>query len=119
MIGKVESIRVSEGRTRTWTRLYIMSRKMSPEDFLKAVQNRWAIENKLHWVLDVRRREDELRNWRDHGPENRAAVRRLVLSMVHSMDDKLSIRRRFLRAAQVPEYRLELIGNAAKMAEQL
>ena len=35
---------------------------MSPEDFLKAVQNHWAIENKLHWVLDVRMREDDLRN---------------------------------------------------------
>ena len=38
-IGKVESIRVSEGLTRTETRYCIMSRKMSPEDFLKAVRN--------------------------------------------------------------------------------
>ena len=118
-IGKVESIRVSEGRTRTETRHYIMSRKMSPEDFLKAVRNRWAIENRLHWVLDVRMREDDLRNRTGHGPENLAAVRRLVVSIVHLKDDKLSIRRRFLRAAQVPKYRLELIANAAKLAEKL
>lgn len=64
-------------------------------------------------------REDELRTRRNHGPENLAAIRRLVLSIVHLMDDKLSIRRRFLRAAQVPEYRLKLIGNAAKLAEKL
>ena len=34
-------------------------------------------------------------------------------------DDKLSIRRRLLRAAQVPKYRLEIIANAAKLAEKL
>ena len=118
-IGKVESVRVSEGRTRTETRYYILSRKMSPEDFQKAVRNHWAIENRLHWVLDVQMREDDLRNRMGHGPENLAAVRRLVVSMVHLMDDKLSIRRRFLRAAHVPDYRLEIIANAAKIAETI
>ena len=105
--------------TRTETRHYLLSRKMSPEDFLKAVRNRWAIENKLHWVLDVWMREDDLRNRAGRGPENLAAVRRLVVSIVHLMDDKLSIRRRLLRAAQVPDCRLELIANAAKLAEKL
>ena len=118
-VGKVESVRVSEGRTRAETRHCIMSRKMSPEDFLKAVRNRWAIENRLHWVLDVRMREDDLRNRTGSGPENLAAVRRLVVSIVHLMDDKLSIRRRLLRAAQAPDCRLELIANAAKLAAKL
>ena len=118
-VGKVESVRVSEGRIRAETRYCIMSRKISPEDFLKAVRNRWAIENRLHWVLDVQMREDDLRNRTGRGPENLAAVRRLVVSMVHLMDNKLSIRRRLLRAAQVPDYRLELIANAAKLAEKL
>ena len=118
-IGKVELVRVSEGLTRTETRYCIMSRKMSPEDFLKAVRNRWAIENRLHWILDVRMREDDLRNRTGHGAENLAAVRRLVAGMVHLMDDKLSIRRRLLRAAHVPDYRLEIIANAAKLAEKL
>ena len=118
-IGKVESVRISEGRTRTETRHYILSRKMSPEDFQKAVRNHWAIENKLHWVLDVQMREDDLRNRAGRGPENLAAVRRLVVSMVRLMDDKLSIRRRLLRAAHVPDYRLEIIANAAKLAETI
>ena len=118
-IGKVESVRVSEGRIRTETRHCIMSRKMSPEDFLKAVRNHWAIKNRLHWVLDVRMREDDLRNRTGRGPENLAAVRRPVMSMARLMDDKLSIRRRLLRAAQAPDCRLELIANAAKLAAKL
>ena len=64
-------------------------------------------------------REDDLRNRAGHGPENLAAVRRLVVSIVYLMDDKLSVRRRLLRAALVPEYRLELIANAAKLAKKL
>ena len=47
------------------------------------------------------------------------AIRRPVVSIVRPMDDKLSIRRRLLRAAQAPDCRLELIANAAKLAEKL
>ena len=54
-----------------------------------------------------------------YGPENLAGVRRLVVNIARLMDDKLSFRRRLLRAAQDPEYRLELIANAAKLAEAL
>ena len=43
----------------------------------------------------------------------------MALNIVRLMDDDLSVRRRLLRAAQVPEYRLELIGNAAKLAETI
>ena len=118
-VGKVEAVRVSEGRTRTETRYYIMSRKMSPEDFLESVRNHWAIKDKLHWVLDVQMREDELRNRTGRDPETMAGIRRLALNIVRLMDDNLSVRRRLLRALHVPEYRLELISNAAKLAETI
>ena len=87
--------------------------------FLKAVRNRWAIKNRLHWVLDVRMREDDLRNRAGHGPVNLAEIRSLVVNIVRLQDDKLSFRSRLLRAAQVPDCRLELIANAAKLAETL
>ena len=113
------SVRVSEGRISTETRHCIMSRKMSPEDFMMVGRNHWAIENKT--ALDSGRpnARGRPRNRAGHSPENLAAVRRLVVSIVHQMDDKLSIRRRLLRAAQVPDCRLDLITNAAKLAEKL
>ena len=95
-----------------------MSRKMSPEEFLKTVRNRWAIENNLHWVLDVQMGEDDLRNWADDVPENLAMLRRIAPDIVKLMDDKLSYRRRFRRAAQVPDCRLELIRNATGLDEK-
>ena len=117
-VGKVEAARETEGRTKTETRYYIMSRKMSSEELLKAVRNHWAIENSLHWVLDVQMGEDDLRNWMGHGPENLAAVRKIALNIIRLMDDKLSIRRRFRWAAQMPEYRLKLIRRAAVLAPE-
>ena len=117
-VGKIEAVRKVGGRTSTETRYYLMSRKMSPEEFLKTVRNRWAIENNLHWVLDVQMGEDDLRNWADDGPENLAMLRRIALNIVKLMDDKLSCRGRSGRAAQVPEYRLELIRNATGLDEK-
>lgn len=104
----------TKGRILTETRYYIMSRKMSARDFLKAVRNHWAIKNRLHWILDVQMREDDLRNRAGHGPVKLAAVRRLIVNL---QDDKLSFRRRLLKAAQVLEYRPEIIANAVKLAE--
>ncbi len=117
-VGKVEAARETEGRTKTETRTCIMSRKMSSEELLKAVRNHWAIENSLHWVLDVQMGEDDLRNRMGHGPENLAAVRKIAPDIIRLMDDKLSIRRRFRWAAQMPEYRLKLIRRAAVLAPE-
>jgi len=36
----------------------------------------WAIENALHWQLDVSFREDAARNRKDNGPANIAILRR-------------------------------------------
>ena len=118
-VGKVEAVREIEGRIQTETRYYIMSQKMSPEELLKAVRNHWAIENSLHWVLDVQMGEDDLRNRAGHGAENLAVVRRIALNIIRLMDDKLSIRRRLRWAAQKPEYRLEFICRAAELAPEL
>ena len=113
------AVRETEGRIQTEIRTCIMSQKMSPEELLKAVRNHWAIENSLHWVLDVQMGEDDLRNRAGRGAENLAAVRRIALNIIRLMDDKLSIRRRFRWAAQNPKYRHELIRRAAELAPEL
>ena len=91
-VGKIEAVREINGRASTETRrTRLMSRKMSPEKFLKTVRNRWATENNLHWVLDVQKGEDNLRNWANNGPKNLATLRRIAPDIVKLMDDRLSI----------------------------
>ena len=47
-----------------------------------AARAHWAIENSLHWVLDVILNEDQSRVRKDHAPENLALLRRLALNLI-------------------------------------
>jgi len=47
-----------------------------PEVFMATVRAHWAIENALHWQLDVSFREAAARNRKDNGPANIAILRR-------------------------------------------
>jgi predicted transposase YbfD/YdcC len=63
------------------------------------IRSHWAIENKLHWVLDVVMGEDQMRNRKDHGPENLALLKRIALNIARNHPDKsMSMRRKFKRA---------------------
>jgi predicted transposase YbfD/YdcC len=46
------------------------------------VRTHWAVENDLHWSLDVALREDESRVREGHAQQNMAMMRRLALSLI-------------------------------------
>jgi predicted transposase YbfD/YdcC len=56
------------------------------------------IENSLHGVLDVVRREDHARARQDHAPAHLAILRRLALNTIKASKDKGSNRLKFKRA---------------------
>ena len=51
------------------TRYYISSAMMSAEPAAAIVRGHWAIENTLHWTLDVVFREDQSRLRKGNGAE--------------------------------------------------
>ena len=71
----------------------------------------WAIENKLHWVLDVTFNEDRSRLRTGHGATNMAVIRHFALNLVRQVDDKRSIKRRCKCASWDPNYLLEILGS--------
>ena len=73
-------------------RCYISSRASSAEAFAEAVRAHWAIENGLHWVLDVQFKEDQSRLRRGHGAHNMALVRHFALNLIRAMPGKQSIK---------------------------
>ncbi|MFD0390178.1 ISAs1 family transposase [Tistrella bauzanensis] len=75
-------------------RCYISSRILSAEAFAHAARAHWAIENGLHWVLDVQFKEDQSRLRRGHGATNMAMVRHLALNLIRAIPGKLSIKAR-------------------------
>jgi predicted transposase YbfD/YdcC len=109
-IAIVES-RIERGGTiQTERRSYISSRTLSAAAFAAAARGHWAIENTLHWVLDVTFREDLSRLRIGHGAKNMAVVRHFALNLVRQVADNRSIKRRRKRAAWDPQYLLEILG---------
>ena len=74
--------RRSMGLSTSETRFFALSWMPSPEVLLDTVRAHWAIENALHWQLDVSFREDAARNRKDNGPGNIAVLRRRALDVV-------------------------------------
>ena len=109
-IAVVES-RIERGdKVESERRSYISSRALSAAAFAAAARGHWAIENKLHWVLDVIFREDMSRLRIGHGAKNMAVVRHFALNLVRQVADQRSIKRRRKRAAFDPQYLLEILG---------
>ena len=101
---RVQSQVTTKAKTRTETRYFISSRAMTQEDASNVVRNHWAIENSLHWVLDVTFAEDQSRLRKGHGARNMATVRHFAFNMVRSVNDRYSIKSRRKRASWDPKY---------------
>ncbi len=80
--GRVEATRETAGATTFETRYFALSWMPAPDVLLATVRAHWAIENALHWQLDVSFREDAARNRKDNGPGNIAILRRRALDVM-------------------------------------
>jgi predicted transposase YbfD/YdcC len=109
-VAVVESRIERGGKIERERRCYISSRALSVAAFADAVRSHWAIENNLHWTLDVTFNEDRSRLRAGHGARNMAVVRHFALNLVRQVTDKRSIKRRRKRAAWDPEYLLQILG---------
>ncbi len=93
------------------TRYYISSAEGSAEQFNHWVRNHWAIENKLHWMLDVTFREDYSRKRKGYAPQNFNTITKIALSMlVKDTTFDASKKRKRLQAALNPAYRERLLN---------
>lgn len=104
----VEAVRDNGAST---SRYYLSSARLTPERFARAVRSHWAIENSLHWVLDVTFDEDAARNRADNGPENLAILRRLTLNLLRTARPKLAISRKRKRAGWSDPFARTIIGQ--------
>jgi predicted transposase YbfD/YdcC len=97
-------------RGRFETRYYISSALLTAARAAEAVRSHWAIENRLHWVLDVTFGDDQSRLRKGHGARNMAVVRHFAINLLRTVQDKLSLRLRRKRAAWQPEYLAAILG---------
>lgn len=112
-IATITATREISGNETTAIRHYISSLALTPERLLNIARSHWAIENSLHWVLDVVMNEDRARNRTGNGPENLAILRRIALNLARSEPSKGSMRGKLKRAGWNDAFILDLIRTAA------
>ena len=78
----VRSTRIIGDTTSEETRYFISSMDVGAHQMGGIVRSHWAIENSLHWVLDIAFREDECRKRKDNSAENFAILRRITLNLL-------------------------------------
>lgn len=81
------------------TAFYISSLAHDAELILDATRSHWAIENSLHWVLDVTFGEDDSRIRRGNSPQNMTVLRHLALNILKKDRSKGSLRNKRYKAA--------------------
>jgi len=110
-VGMVEAVREVNGQTTLERRYYLSSLALDVATFARAVRGHWAVENKLHWVMDVCFREDQSRARTGYAAENLATLRRLGLNLLKpERTKKRGIRGKQLNASWDHAYLLKLLG---------
>jgi len=94
----VESIREIPGsspgtnKIERETRFYITSLALTASLIGPLVRDHWAVENCLHWVLDMVFRDDECRLRTDHAPANFTTIKHMALNLIRKAPGKDSMR---------------------------
>lgn len=83
---------------------FIGSHEASAKTYAKVLRNHWAIENNLHWQLDVSFAEDANRVSKRNAAENLALMRKLALMLLKRHPSKRSMKCKQLSAALSIEF---------------
>ena len=110
-IVRVASRAELKDRCRFETRYYVSSAALSAPRAAEAVRGHWAIENSLHWVLDVTFGDDQSRVRKGHGAKNMAVVRHFAINLARTAKDKRSVRLRRKCAGWDPTYLATILGH--------
>lgn len=89
-IGAAVRVYEENGVEKSDTRFYLSSLRRNGKRFANAVRSHWAIENTLHWSLDMTYREDESRVRNRMFAENLSWLRRMTLSLIKHHPGKQS-----------------------------
>lgn len=111
--GRIEATRKTADGTTSETRYFALSWMPTPEVLLATVRAHWAIENSLHWQLDVSFREDAARNRKDNGPGNIAILRRRALDVMRRDTSKGSLSIKLKRAGWDNDFLRNILNGLA------
>jgi len=105
----VESVREINDKIERETRFYITSLVMLAHAIGPIIRSHWAVENSLHWVMDMVFRDDECRIRTDHAPANFTTIRHIAQNLLRKAPGKDSLRLKRKVAAWDDEFLVSLI----------
>lgn len=107
--GRVTSRRGAEPPV---TRYFLLSRSMPAAELVAITRAHWAVENSLHWVLDVHLREDHARARKDHAPANTALLKRIARNLLTAAEQtKTPISHRIQKCAFNDTYLISALAH--------
>jgi len=92
------------------TRFYVTSLASPAIQLGPVIRSHWAVENSLHWVMDMIFRDDECRIRTDHAPANFTTLRHIALNLIRKAPGKDSLRLKRKVAAWDDDFLATLIA---------
>ena len=106
----VESKREIGEKIEQETRFYITSLVWLACQLGPVIRHHWAIENSLHWVMDMVFRDDECRLRTDHAPANFTTIKHMAHNLIRRAPGKDSVRLRRKAAGWDDEFLASFIA---------
>ena len=106
----VESTREIGSKIEHETRFYITSLVWLAAQLGPVIRSHWAIENSLHWVMDMIFRDDESRIRTEHAPANFTTIKHMAHNLIRKAPGKPSFRAKRKIAAWDDEFLASLIA---------
>ena len=107
----VESTREIQGKIEQETRFYLTSLIMLAALAGPVIRSHWAIENSLHWVMDMVFRDDECRVRTEHAPANFTTIRHMAHNLIRKAPGKDSLRLKRKVAAWDDDFLASIIST--------
>jgi predicted transposase YbfD/YdcC len=85
---EVQSTRELKGTVSKERRYYISSVECNAKKIGYAIRSHWAIENSLHWILDVSFGDDDSRIRKGNAPQNITVIKHMALNLLQKSKGK-------------------------------
>ncbi|PWB88426.1 ISAs1 family transposase [Methylosinus sporium] len=106
----VESQREINGVSAKETRFYITSLTLAADLVGPMIRDHWAIENSLHWVMDMVFRDDECRVRTENAPANFTTLKHMANNLIRKAPGKDSQRLKRMTAAWDDDFLASLVA---------
>ena len=107
----VESTREIGDKIERETRFYITSLVLLASALGPIIRSHWAVENSLHWVMDMIFRDDECRVRTDNAPANFTTLKHMAHNLIRLAPGKDSLRLKRKVAAWDDDFLASLIAT--------